>query len=403
MTADKSLVSETSRGVAGGPRRLLYVTTISNSLHGFIGPIAAHFRALGWTVDGMARNATTCERCQATFNNVFEAPWSRNPLDLSNLLTAAPTIQRIVADGSYDFVHVHTPVAAFVTRFALRSRRMQSRPSVIYTAHGFHFHPHGKRVQNLVFQSLERLAGRWTNQLVVINRTDESAAERHKIVPRDRIHYIPGIGIDTDLYAPDRVSTADVEKVRSELGIAPRNPLLLMLAEFNPGKRHADAVRALAASAIPNLHLALAGYGPTEEAIRTLAAELGIASRVHFLGMRYDVPALLRASAALILPSIREGLSRSVMEALSLEVPVLGTRIRGILDLVGDDAGMLVLPGDIAGLAKSMRWIVDHPAEAAEMGKIGRRRILFQFDVRQVIRGHEELYQKSWSDLCPST
>lgn len=392
-----------NEGISGRSRRLLYVTTISNSLHGFIGPIATHFRTLGWTVDGMARNATTCPRCRDTFDNVFEAQWSRSPLDFRSLLAAVPKIRQIVAAGSYDFVHVHTPVAAFITRYALRNRKLQSKPAVIYTAHGFHFHPCGKPFQNHVFRSLERLAGRWTNRLVVINRTDEKAAAEYRIVPRDRIHYIPGIGIDTDLYAPHSVSPDDVEKVRTELGIGPRDPLLLMLAEFNPGKRHADAVRALAASGIPNVHLALAGFGPTEAAVRALARQRGLASRVHFLGLRNDVSALLRASVALILPSIREGLSRSVMESLSLEVPVLGTRIRGILDLVGEDAGMLVSPGDIEGLARSMRWMAEHPSEASQMGKIGRRRMQSQFHVREVIRGHEDLYQKSWSDLCPAT
>ena len=69
------------------------------------------------------------------------------------------------------------------------------------------------------------------------------------------------------------------------------------------------------------------------EETRKLARALGVADRVHFLGHRPDIPALVRASVAVLLPSEREGLPRSVMEALSLGVPVVGTRIRGIVRL----------------------------------------------------------------------
>ena len=75
-------------------------------------------------------------------------------------------IRELVQRNDYDVVHVHSPVAAFVVRFALRRL---SRPRVVYTAHGFHFHRTAGRLRNAAFQSLERLAARWTDELIVIN------------------------------------------------------------------------------------------------------------------------------------------------------------------------------------------------------------------------------------------
>jgi glycosyltransferase involved in cell wall biosynthesis len=400
MIATPSPLAPTSAAVnrARAPR-LLYVTTISGSLWGFMQPFARHFRDRGWTVDGMARGASDCINCLSMFDRVWEAPWSRNPLDPKNLLVAAREIRKVVDAGSYDIVHVHTPVAAFVTRYALRRRNAQNRPKIIYTAHGFHFHPYGRPLQNAVFKTLERVAGRWTDHLVTINRTDEEAAISSRIVPPARVQYIPGIGIDTEQYSPLQVSEGQIAKVRAEIGIPAGQAMLLMPAEFNPGKRHADVLHAAAAIGRQDFRIAFAGNGRTYEEVCALALKLGIASRVHFLGMRRDVPVLIRASAAVLLPSKREGLSRSVMEALSLEKPVIGTKIRGIYDLVGDDAGLLVAPGDITGLSNAIYWLLDHPADARRMGRIGRTRMK-QFEVNRVVDAHENLYARALEGSC---
>ena len=382
---------------SGWPR-ILYVATVSNSLWGFLGPLAAHFRSLGWRVDGMARGATDCQRCRPMFDHLWEAPWSRNPLDARNMLVAPNFIRDIVGAERYHIVHVHTPVAAFVTRFALRHRRPAS-PAVIYTAHGFHFHPLGNPVRNTIFRSLEKIAGRWTDHLVVINQTDYRAALAAHITPSANVWHIAGIGIDTTAYSAGNVSARDVARVREELGARLTDQVLLMLAEFNPGKRHSDALHAFAAARRPGVHLALAGIGPTLEPMRVLASKLGIADQVRFLGMRHDVPALIRASSAVLLPSEREGLSRSVMEALSLEVPVLGSRIRGIEDLVGDDAGILFRPGDIPAFSRAIGWILDHPEEARRMGHRGRERMKF-FELERVRQAHRKLYNLALETSC---
>ncbi len=82
MIATPSPLAPMSAAVNGvRAPRLLYVTTISASLWRFMHPFARHFRDLGWTVDGMARGASDCVNCVGTFDHVWEAPWSRNPLN----------------------------------------------------------------------------------------------------------------------------------------------------------------------------------------------------------------------------------------------------------------------------------------------------------------------------------
>jgi glycosyltransferase involved in cell wall biosynthesis len=377
--------------------RLLYVTTVSATLRRFLTPFSYHFRAQGWRVDGMAHGASECAECVEAYDSVWEVPWSRNPLDPRNLLVAPQYLRRLVVEEGYDLVHVHTPVAAFSTRYALRALRKSGKPRIIYTAHGFHFHEGGRALQNTLYLGLEKLAGQWTDHLVVINNEDRDAVRSHRIVLPDRLHYVPGIGVDTQVFRPELVSTAELLALRAEIGMEPEDKLFLVVASFDPGKRHSDAIHAFARLSNNHTHLALAGNGPIKIQMEVLAKELGIRQRVHFLGHRNDIPVLMRASVALALPSEREGLSRSVMESLSMEVPVIGTDIRGIRSLLEGGCGLLVRVGDVEALTGAMAWMLDHPHEARAMGRRGRRQMA-AYDLRQILALHEQLYERALGD-----
>lgn len=376
--------------------KILIVTTISDTLSAFLFPFAHYFRAQGWVVDAMACGILDSAECVEAYDRVWEVEWSRNPLDPKNLFSAPRTIRKVLAQGEYDLVHVHTSVASFVTRYTINGLAKHQKPKVIYTAHGFNFHPGGNFLKNSVFIALEKLAGQWTDHLVVINRDDEKAAKGYGLLPAQRVHYMPGIGVDINRYNVNNVTANDILQVRQELGLAPNNSLFVAVAEFTPNKRHRDMVSALARLARPEVHLALAGDGPQSlmDETQKLATALGVQNQVHFLGFRQDVPALIRASVATLLTSEREGLPRSVMEALCLETPVIGTEIRGIRDLLAGECGRLVKVGDIEGLASAMAWMIDHPEEARMMGKRGKEHMA-NYDLKHIIEAHENLYAQA--------
>lgn len=379
--------------------RLLIISTVANMLRGFLLPFPRHFQELGWQVDAMANGVSESQECKEAFNHVLEIGWSRNPLSHANFRGPVARVREVVTQGDYDIVHVHTPVASLVSRFALRRFDRRSQLQVIYTAHGFHFYDGGPRVRNCAFRTLERLAGRWTDYLVVINRWDERSARTYRVVPHERLVYMPGIGLDTETkYHPASVSPAEIIRVRSELGLTPQHKMLLMIAEFNPGKRHADALRGMARITSDTVHLVFAGDGCLLEETKALAVRLGVAHRVHFLGHRSDICALIRASSATLLTSDREGLPRSIMEAMSLGVPVIATDIRGNRDLLGDGRGILVPVGDGDALASAIRWVTENGAEAARMAGLARERTR-SFDLRRILQLHEELYSRALCSL----
>lgn len=381
-------------------RRLLIVASVPDTLNAFLLPYAAHYRARGWRVDAAARGAPDAPSVVAAFDAVHHVPWSRSPTDRANLTEAVRMLRALVEREDYDLVHVHDPIAAFVTRFALRGLRRTTGVRVVYTAHGFHFFKGNAPHRNALFFGIEVLASRWTDAQVVINREDEAAASRWPFASRARVTYMPGIGVDTSRYDPAAVADADVARVRAELGLAPEQPLVTMLAEFNPGKRHRDLVAALALADRPQLVLALAGVGPLEDAVRAQAEALGVGDRVRLLGYRSDVPALLRASVALALPSEREGLPRSIMEGSCLERPVIATRVRGVTELVTPDTGLLVQVGDVDALAAALQRVVDDPEGAAALGRAGRE-AMRAFDLRPVLAAHDALYARLIEEAAP--
>jgi glycosyltransferase involved in cell wall biosynthesis len=299
-----------------------------------------------------------------------------------------------VKEQEYDLVHVHTPIASFVTRYALDKLRQEQGLRVVYTAHGFHFHPEGSAVRNKLYETLERKAANWTDFLIVINQDDLRAVQERALIPPHRLRFMPGIGIDRTHYSPSSVSQQELDRFHSALGIDGRTPVFLMLAEFVERKRHADAIRAFSMVASSQAQLVLAGVGPLLEPMKRLAAQLRIADRVHFLGSRDDVPVLLKASRALILPSSQEGLPRSILEALSMGVPVIGSRIRGTTDLLARNAGLLVEVGDIEGLAKAMHLMIHDAAATTAMGRAGREQSE-EYDLSHILRMHDDLYHEA--------
>ncbi len=380
---------------------LLIGTTVPQTISAFLLPFVGHFRAEGWRVDGMANGISDCLDCTDAFDRVWEVDWSRNPLDPRNMVVGPRAIRQILAQGHYDIVHIHTPVAGFVTRYALRGPRRRNGTSIVYTAHGFHFHPEGGALRNTIFQTLERVGGRWTDHLVVINREDAEAARALRLVPEDRLWQMPGIGVELDYYVADAITDRQVSDLRAELQLAANSPLLLCVAELIPRKRHRDVLLALHKLARNDAHLALAGDGPLRSNLEQYAAELGISDRVHFLGFRRDIPTLMRASVATILASAHEGLPRSVMESMALRTPVIGSQIRGTTELLEDDCGLLFKLGDVDALSACLAQVLDHPAVARRMVKNATDRIA-KYDVNNVIEQHEALYNRVLSETSPT-
>lgn len=370
--------------------KLLMVTTVAVTIEAFLRPFARHFRALGWTVDAAARGVAGSEKLRQDFDRRYEMEWTRNPLDLSGLAKAAGKIDGLNEKNGYDIVHVHTPIAAFITRFALRRARAAGKVKIVYTAHGFHFYKGAPACKNLIFKTAERRAAVWTDHLIVINGEDYEAALR--MLPPEKVTYTEGgIGMDVKKYRGAVFSAEEISVARREMGAGPDDTLILMIAEFSRGKRHRDLISALAETNDPEIRLAFAGTGLLFEETQKLAVEKGVAGQIKFLGFRDDIPRLIAASDTTALPSEREGLPRSIMESMASGKPVIGADIRGIRDMLSGGCGTLVPSGDVKGLAAAMKKHVAGGPEMANIREKSRKKAEI-YDVETIIAELGRIY-----------
>ncbi len=299
---------------------------------------------------------------------IHQVDFMRNPLHPGNI-KAYRRICRLIRDEKYQVVHCNTPIGGALGRIAAKRFGIKT---VIYQAHGFHFYQGAPFSSWLLYYPIEKLLARFTDSLITINREDYALArEKMRLRKRGKVAYIPGIGIDTGVFA---AITTDRQKKREELGIPPDATLLLSVGELNGNKNHAIIIRAVAE--IPKLHYAIAGTGDLREHLHALSVQLGISDRVHLLGYREDVRQIYKAADIFCLPSFREGLSASVMEAMAAGLPVICSDIRGNRDLVKPrSGGFLVGVQDTRGYIAALRELADDPVKREAMAGFNIDRI----------------------------
>lgn len=171
-----------------------------------------------------------------------------------------------------------------------------------------------------------------------------------------------------------RVEVEAPPGLREELGGGEGRPLVLTPARLDAQKGHRVLFEAI--PLVPDALFLLAGEGPEREALEALAAQRGIADRVRFLGRREDVPQLLAACDVFALPSLYEGSSLAVLEAMAAGIPIVSSAIGGTDELIEDGrSGLLVAPGDAGGLAAALRRVIDDPALRESLAARARERV----------------------------
>jgi predicted dehydrogenase/glycosyltransferase involved in cell wall biosynthesis len=182
--------------------------------------------------------------------------------------------------------------------------------------------------------------------------------------------------------------------LRDELGLGAAK-ILLTVARFSPQKDHATLVTAMPAvlTAQPNAVLLLVGEGPEMQPIKDLIDQLVISRSVVCTGQRDDVASLMRSADIFVLPSRFEGLPLAVLEAMSVALPIVATRIGGTLEALGHDYPFLVEPGDPQALAAAILSVLNNPIEARLAGERAERRFRRHFHAQRMAGETEDIYR----------
>jgi glycosyltransferase involved in cell wall biosynthesis len=257
---------------------------------------------------------------------------------------------------------------------------------LVATVHGKHYFWEKLR---------RRLAYRWVSRratMVAVSEDLKRFIVENVGIASNRITVLYN-GVDV----PPTPAPADIEACRSEMNLPETDRVVGVVGNLYPVKGHQYLIDAIPAvlEKCPDTSFVFAGRGQLESELKHQVNRLGLSKRVHFLGLRQDIPRILALLDVFVLPSLSEGLSMAILEAMMAEKPVIATRVGGNPEIVLDgETGLLVPPKDSHALAASLIALLKDRDLATQFGGKGRRRAERQFSLQTMVSAYQSLYDE---------
>lgn len=296
---------------------------------------------------------------------------------------AIMSLLRLIRTHNFDVVHIHSQEAGLVAR---PLARLAGARRILYTPQTIDIRQ--KRWQWL-YSLVERVLATLTDVIISVNETDRARLLRWGISPH-RVVTVPN-GID--LISFDK---AGDEMELEAVGLSKDLPLVMQVGRLGPQKDPLAFVEGAAhvLRARPDVQFALVGEGPLQNAVLARIEQLGLAGQVRLTGWRDQAFRLMGCADIVTLTSRWEGTPYALLEAMACSRPVVATAVNGCVEIVAHGVtGFLTPPGDIQTWAKCVLYLLEHPAEAAAMGRAGRQRVEEGFTLQEMVRRIEQLYQ----------
>jgi glycosyltransferase involved in cell wall biosynthesis len=283
---------------------------------------------------------------------------------------------RILRELRPDVVHCHTSKAGFVGRVAAG---FLSIP-VVFTAHTWCFTEGTSWKWQLLGTPTERLVATWTKTIITVSEANRRLALDRGIAQPSRVCTIHNGIPDTDLRAqPDRPGVIRIT----------------MVARCAPPKDQPLLVRALSGINVMPWRLDLVGDGPTRPEVQAEIERLGVGDRVTLLGTRSEIPEFLAEAHVLALVSSYEGFPLSVLEGMRAGLPVIASRVGGVIEaVVHEETGLLVPQGDEESLRSALFRLISDPKLRLRFGNAGRRRFEKHFTLEQMLDRTYQVYAR---------
>ncbi|MBY0493468.1 MAG: glycosyltransferase [Cyanobacteria bacterium] len=199
-------------------------------------------------------------------------------------------------------------------------------------------------------------------------------------------------------------TTMTRDEFRASVGVPLDVPAAGIIARLTEQKAHRVLFESMTQPELSALHLIVVGDGDLRDALRSRAASLGIAGRVHFLGARRDLGNVLSAIDIFTMPSYWEGLPLSMVLAMGAGLPVVASRVAGIPEVVKDRvSGILVDPGDSSQLARALAALVQDPSLRSQLGEAAREFVRPRFGIDGYVSSITNLYDRLLAAKGPAT
>jgi glycosyltransferase involved in cell wall biosynthesis len=304
-------------------------------------------------------------------------------------------IYRLCRKWSFDVVHTHNSKDGILGRWAAY---LAGVPVVVHTIHNLPFRASGHALVNRVYATLERLTARITDAFLAVSTENVVDYLQQRIGTRTQYRVVYS-GLELERY---RVTLSQAE-ARAQLGLPKATALVGWFGRLNYQKDPITFIRAArdVIQGFPGVRFVVCGDDPIDEdldaPVHNLAHELGIAGQVHFLGFRSDLPVVLNAVDVVMHSSRREGMGRTVCEALLCGRPVAGTAVDGMREVIvsGVRGGILVPPGQPAALADATLALLRDPERASALASAGRAWVEVNLSASDMVQDIADTYTRA--------
>ncbi len=319
-------------------------------------------------------------------------PEMRRAIDPVKDLRSYRGIRSLLRDLRPDIVHTHSAKAGILGRRAAYATR--PRPKVVHGVHGLSFHPYQNKWINRIYINLERRAARWTDAFVTVAdaMTEQSLAA--------------GIGLDKPYVTAysaiaekgfyQEIPLAQRLAFRDRHGIPADAVVLVTVARLFMLKGHdfiIESARTLAGRA-PRAMWLFVGDGNLTDVYRQRIRSLGLEGRFRFTGLLSpdQIPLAIQASDILVHCSLREGLARTLPQALLCSRPAVSFDVDGAREVVNPYTGRLVPAKDLSALTAACEELITNPALRLQLGQAGRESVKDRFRPETMVDTIEKIY-----------
>jgi glycosyltransferase involved in cell wall biosynthesis len=366
--------------------KIMMIATTDNMIWQFMLPHIKHLQAMGNEVECVcAKTGFWFDELKEKHNLiVHEIDFGRNPLKVKNF-KAYKKLKELQKERNFNLIYSQQPVGGMMGRLIGKKFKIP----VIYTAHGFHFFKGCPFINKVIYKPVEKWLSKYTDVLITINEEDYQNALQMKA---KQVFKINGIGIDTN-----KIKVEDFDRIafKQELGLKPEDKVILTVSEINENKNYITMLQTIKqlVQDDKNIKFVSCGTGVWREKIQDYAKELEIQDNVIFLGYRKDVGKIMQISDLFFHASFREGLTLSVMEAMSFGLPCVVSNVRGNRDLIVDGkGGFVVEPTDADRFADKIALILNNADMYSQFGEFNKEESK-KYTVANVTKQLEEIYR----------
>lgn len=334
--------------------KILFVAHMDSHIANFHIPYLKWFKDQGYEVHVASNNLEQTK--EILYCDVkHQIDFVRSPFSLKNI-KPYQQMKALLKTHTFTLIHVHTPMGAMITRLAAR----KLKTPLLYTAHGFHFYQGAPKKNWLLFYPIEKFLLRWTTELITISEEDYAFALK-KFGHLTKVSHTWSVGVNLNEF--HEVSDVVKQDIRKQLGFRSDDLMVTYVGELTDGKNQKFLIELMPKllTRHPQLKLIFVGYGVNEEKYKKQVRALNLEKSVTVLGYRKDVNLINNASDIFVSTSLREGLPKSVLEAMAIGKICVLSDIRGHHELIKHGInGFLFHPKDETDFMNQLDLAITH-------------------------------------------